>query len=193
MVSFYIDNIKSFIINWHILLILMITGLSIISFCTYIIFKLKKNKAHAIIFLLLIFSIIILLYWATTAEIRFLWLGYFLVYSQKYIPIFYECSLFFFKGIIFAIPNFFKILATCTPYEEYIFRGQYWLAIKLLSYDFYIFTTSSTTLLLNNLSTILCEGATYRLSWDMSELWPYFVNFDLFLINGFATTPCIFN
>lgn len=177
------ENIKNFIIEWHILLILILGLVTCLSLISLVIWKLKKIKiSYVFIFIFgLIFSLMFF-YWITTEEVRLLYLGYFLYYATEYLSKTLEYSFFMFKSIIFLIPNMIKIISTCTPYEQYIFAGEYWTAIKLCSYDsvdnlkkFIIWVTVK-------LGHLLVEGPTYRLTLIETNNWNKFF-YDNFFLN----------
>ena len=180
--SLHFENIKNFIIEWHILLILLLIILLTISILTFIVIKLKKKKKSYVFFFLLgIFTFIIIIYWATTEEVRFLWLGYLIVYGRDYFITFYQCVWFFVNCIIFAFPNCFLLVITCTPYESYVFAGEYYLALKMCLNDLSFITQYSCQLFFTNLQFILTDGASYRLHSLNTENNKYFFFFNFFL------------
>ena len=180
--SLHLTNIKTFIIEWHILLILLLTFLIVISLFTFIIIKLKQKKlSYVFLFLFFIFSIIIIIYWATTEEMRFLWLGYLIVYGRDYLILFYECAWFFLKGMFLAYFNCLKLLITCTPYESYIFAGEYWLAFNMFVQDLYFIGTTGSQVFFKNLAIILSEGPQYRMITTVTDSYKYGFYFNLFL------------
>jgi len=165
-------DLKNFIIEWHILLILILGLISLISLIGVIIWKLNKiNLNYVFLFLFcLIFSLVIL-YWTTSEETRYLWLAYFLYYTSEYLAKIYLYSFFFFKCMVFAIPNFLKLLATFTPYEKAIFAGEYWSALQCFFFDIEKFSNYWFIIITEKLQTFLINGPTYRLNLIETNNW----------------------